>query len=116
MSTKVADTHKEVRELREALGLSQEALARLLGVSARTVSRWECGISELNPLAVKELRRWLRVLERLQEVFKPSALPRWFNQPNEALGGRTPFEVACVPDGEEELLDLLGRIEWGIPG
>lgn len=116
MATKVADTQKEVRELREALGLSQEALAQLLGVSTRTVSRWECGTSELHPLAVKELRRWLRVLDRLKEVVKPSVLPRWFNQSNEALGGRSPFEVACSPYGDDELLDLLGQIEWGIPG
>lgn len=53
MVTKVADTQEELRELREVLGLSQEALARLVGFSARTISRWECGTSELNPLAVK---------------------------------------------------------------
>jgi uncharacterized protein (DUF2384 family) len=65
---------------------------------------------------VKELTRWRKVLERLQEAFKPSAVPQWFNQPNKALGGKTPFAVACAPDGTEELLDLLVWMEWGIPG
>jgi putative toxin-antitoxin system antitoxin component (TIGR02293 family) len=114
MATRVADIH--VRELREALGLSQEGLARLLGVSVRTVSRWECNAGEPNSLALRELRRWQRVLERLKEVFKPSAIPHWFNKPNQALGNKTPFEIACTPDGDEKILDLLGRIEWGIPG
>ncbi|MCI2429293.1 helix-turn-helix domain-containing protein [Candidatus Acetothermia bacterium] len=115
MATKVADIHQEVQELREALGLSQEDFARLLGVSVRTISRWESGASLPHPLAMKELARWRKALEHLQEVFKPTAIPQWFHQPNKALGDKTPFDVACGPDGDVELLDLLGRIEWGIP-
>ena len=34
-----------LKELRERAGLSQEALARLVGVSGKTVSNWERGIS-----------------------------------------------------------------------
>jgi len=106
----------EVKELREALGLTQEELARLIGVSARTVSRWERGESEPTPLALRGIRRWQRLLARLEEAFKSESIPRWFHLPNESLGGRTPFEVACTVGGEEELLTLLGRLEWSIPG
>lgn len=115
MVTKVADLHKKVHMLRKGLGLTQEELARLLKVSVRTVSRWERGASFPHPLAREAIRRWQRVLERAQEVLKPSAVPRWFHTPLPALGGKTPFEVACSPGGEEEILDLLGRLEWGIP-
>lgn len=116
MRTQIADVREEIRGLREALGLSQEELARLLGVSVRTVSRWESCAGRPNPLAWREIRRWQAVTERLREVFRPAAVPRWFHSPNQALGGKTPWEVACAPGGGEELLDLLGRIEWGIPG
>lgn len=34
-----------LKQLREKAGLSQEALARLLGVSSKTVSNWERGMS-----------------------------------------------------------------------
>jgi transcriptional regulator with XRE-family HTH domain len=34
-----------LKQLRERAGLSQEALARLLDVSSKTVSNWERGIS-----------------------------------------------------------------------
>ena len=34
-----------LKQLREKAGLSQEALARQLGVSSKTVSNWERGIS-----------------------------------------------------------------------
>ena len=33
------------KRLREQAGLSQEALARIIGVSSKTVSNWERGIS-----------------------------------------------------------------------
>ena len=33
------------KQLREQAGLSQEALARIVGVSSKTVSNWERGIS-----------------------------------------------------------------------
>jgi transcriptional regulator with XRE-family HTH domain len=33
-----------LRELRERVGLSQEGLARLIGVSSKTISNWERGI------------------------------------------------------------------------
>lgn len=34
-----------LKALREQAGLSQEALARIVGVSSKTVSNWERGIS-----------------------------------------------------------------------
>jgi transcriptional regulator with XRE-family HTH domain len=34
-----------LKQLREKAGLSQEALSRIVGVSSKTVSNWERGIS-----------------------------------------------------------------------
>jgi len=116
MGVKAVGICDDVKVLREGLGLTQEELARLIGVSARTVSRWENGESEPTALALKGIRRWQQMLDRLEEVFTAEALPRWFHLPNEVLGGRTPFEVACTVGGEEEILNLLGRLEWSIPG
>ena len=41
---------EDLRRRREALGLSQEQLARVLQVSAMTVSRWERGVNPIPPL------------------------------------------------------------------
>jgi DNA-binding transcriptional regulator YiaG len=46
---------QDVKKLREGQSLSQEALARLVGVSVRTVARWENGESKPSPLAYRRL-------------------------------------------------------------
>ncbi|MCA1994008.1 MAG: helix-turn-helix domain-containing protein [Coleofasciculus sp. S288] len=42
------ESESELKRLREQAGLSQEALARLIGVTAKTVSNWERGVTPAN--------------------------------------------------------------------
>ena len=50
-------TSKQFREMRESLGLSQEQLAKLLGVSSgRTVRRWELGEREISETTARLLQ------------------------------------------------------------
>ena len=51
----------EIRTLREEAVLSQEALARNLGVAVRTVARWESGNSKPSPLAIEKLNETFRL-------------------------------------------------------
>jgi len=51
----------QIRELREVSVLSQEALARNVGVAVRTVARWESGVSRPSPLAIEKLNQILSV-------------------------------------------------------
>ena len=44
-----------VKELREKMGMTQEQLARELGVSFKTVNRWERGKNKPSRLAVARL-------------------------------------------------------------
>lgn len=115
MATKAPGIAKSILKLREALSLTQEDLAQLLGVAVRTVSRWEQGESAPQPLALKEVYRWQRLIDRLCETFRPDALPTWFHHPNEVLGGKTPWAIARSEDGAEQLAELINQIEWGIP-
>jgi DNA-binding transcriptional regulator YiaG len=50
------DTAIQLKGLREDRLLSQEALARLVGVSVRTVARWENGYTRPSPLALLKLQ------------------------------------------------------------
>lgn len=47
----------EIKEIRERLHLTQEALAHLLGVSFQTVNRWERGIFKPSHLALEKIKQ-----------------------------------------------------------
>lgn len=51
---------QELRELRLATGLSQETAARAIGITGKTIYRWENGLCRPR---VRELRRLARFLE-----------------------------------------------------
>ncbi len=51
MNRKASDYPSFIKELRRQLGISQEDLARSLGVSLATVNRWENGQSKPSKLA-----------------------------------------------------------------
>ena len=64
------------KQLREQAGLSQEALARIIGVSSKTVSNWERGISvaSLTVTQMKALCDSLNVtLDHLPDDFSSDA-------------------------------------------
>lgn len=54
-----------IREVRRQLALSQEDLARELGVSYATVNRWENGLSKPSKLAMAQLDAFC---ERMHEA------------------------------------------------
>ena len=46
---------KEIKRFREELGLSQEQLARKIGVSLRSVARWESGEGKPSQMGLRAL-------------------------------------------------------------
>ena len=50
-----------IKELRQQLGLTQKRLAEGLCVTLATVGRWECGLREPSPLAVRAMELLLEV-------------------------------------------------------
>ena len=49
-------TGEDIRREREKLGITQDELAKLLGVATNTVSRWEIGQRNPHPLTLKAIR------------------------------------------------------------
>lgn len=58
----------EFKELRHAAGLTQEQTAALLGMTLRTISRWEQGETHIGALESEEIRR--RLIERAEATAK----------------------------------------------
>lgn len=53
------DAKRQVLALRERCQLSREQLAAALGVSGRTIARWENGLGEPSQLARRVIRLFL---------------------------------------------------------
>jgi uncharacterized protein (DUF2384 family) len=69
----------------------------------------------LNQGRVAALRLLTEIREKAGRLFKGKEAEAWLRTANPVLRGRSPLEHLRMPGGLEEIRDLLGRIEWGIP-
>ncbi len=100
------------KKFREKLNLTQEQLARILGVAVTSVSRWESNRFSPCPLAREKLEDLELLSEKIADLEEDPAL--WFHSRNQALRGQSPLEIAMTRGGIEKIKTLLGRMEWGI--
>ena len=115
MATLTHMISKEIQALREAFGCSQEAMARIIGVSSRSVVRWEHEQAQPNFLVKQKLDELLALSTKAQGIVQKGKTAEWFNAPVEALGFKSPLEIIMQGSaGVREITDLLGRLEWGI--
>ncbi|MEW6232821.1 MAG: antitoxin Xre/MbcA/ParS toxin-binding domain-containing protein [Chloroflexota bacterium] len=105
----------EAKRLRKAVGISQGRFAAALGLSLRTISRWETGKTSPRGPTRQRLQDLDRLIDRASEVLSPEGVGLWLTTPNAALGDQVPLEASRTPEGYIEVMNLLGRMEWGIP-
>jgi putative toxin-antitoxin system antitoxin component (TIGR02293 family) len=102
--------------LQEVLGLTDAMMAEILGRSRRTYRRYRNADKQLGVSESERLFRYLRLLSRAEEVFGTREKAAWWmNEPNAALDGREPVEVALTAPGAVVVEDLLGGLEHGFP-
>ena len=96
----VATTNRVVA-LRQKLGVTQRVMARILGVTERTVIDLEAGraLSEGIGRRVTELDRLQR---ELSKVVRRQAIGRWLTEPNDAFEGDAPGDL--IARGKVDLL------------
>jgi len=104
-----------VKNLRKSIKVSQEELANILNVSMQTVSRWERGVNKLSRLSKDRVEEIYNLRNAALRVMKKKEAERWITEPNDKLDGKTPLEYASNPKGRERIMDILRKIEWGIP-
>ena len=100
---------EQLKELRVTFGLSQERLARLVGVSVRSVARWEAGHTAPSPLAERQLNALERLKRELDLLMRPDSINEWMARPQSKLGGRSPLQV-LLSEGPEPVLRLLEEV------
>lgn len=100
---------------KQALDLTNEQLASVLGVSLRTVARLDPARSHLDAVSGDRLVRSARLFAIAEEVLEEArAAAQWLKSPQRALGGAVPLELAQTDVGSRAVEALLGRMEHGV--
>ena len=100
---------------KKALGLTNEELASVLGVSPRTVARLDAAKSHLDPVSGDRLVRSARLYAIAAEVLEDAtAAAQWLKASQRSLGGAIPLELAQTDVGSRAVEALLGRMEHGV--
>ncbi len=77
---------------REDFGLTRKTLARMTGLSERTLASWEGG-EKLSDSATRAVTAVTRLLQALAEAVHKDAIADWMETPNEAFDNLKPVEV-----------------------
>jgi len=97
--------------LKVFIDTSADDLSRVIRVSSRTLARR----STFKPDETERLLRVAAAFQRSVEVMEDlDKARRWFSSPKRALGGKTPLEFCDTEPGADEVMNLLGRIEYGV--
>ena len=103
-------------DLKDTLEITETQLATAVGVGRQTlVRRKREGVLRL--AEADRATMLARVFNMALSYFdhKREHAVSWLKYPNPALGGETPLERADTATGTEDVIDLLGRMEHGIP-
>ena len=106
--------YRRAERLRKLLGMQPEAMARFLGVSAKTYTRRaESGsLADAERLKVEMLERTLHEATR---VFGDEHEARiWLESPILSLESRRPIEHLSTIGGFERVKETLAKIEYGM--
>ena len=97
------------------LGINNDQLGALLGLSRRSVNRLMPTTARLPAVAGDRLYRSARLFALAIDVFEDqAAATAWLKSPQRALGNAIPLTIATTDIGAREVETLLGRIEHGV--
>lgn len=101
--------------LKESLCLSDAEFAIFLGLSGRKLSRLRNEKKRLSPILSDRLYRLAWIFSMAKEVIGgEDKTSEWFHKPQIGLGGQTPLYMIETEPGTNEVMKLLGRINYGV--
>jgi uncharacterized protein (DUF2384 family) len=92
--------------------LGNNALARILGVSASQPTRWRSGKETISPVNRRRLSDLDHVLDRLLLELWPDQAGVWLTTPNAYLGGVVPLDVLALR-GAAPVLEAIDALAAG---
>lgn len=99
----------------DELAMQRIAVAKLLGISERTLSRRTTSKSRLTPAESDRMVRLARIIAQARETLGDmEKASRWLQTPNRALEGDRPIDRLDTDIGVRSVEHVLGRIEYGL--
>lgn len=127
-----------IAHIKKAFNLPDDVIARIIGVSPRTIARRRKTVhaparvktaatrarkgkaapsaeERLSPVESDRIYRFARIIALAEDVFedKDEAL-EWLRGSQYGLGGRVPFDMLQTDAGAREVEELLVRIDYGV--
>lgn len=104
--------HHRLADLRHKLGVTQKLMARLLGITERTVADLERG-RELSDAIARRTTELERLQRALAKVVRPQAIGNWLTRPSDAFDGDAPADLVAA--GKVDLLwQMVFNLRSGI--
>lgn len=103
----------DTRALREKASCSQEQLARMLGTSWISVSRWERRIAHPSPETESWLRRLGELMDRIGAAVPDADVPEFLQTPQPLLRGYRPVDLLGSDYSFEDLLAFVDAAKSG---
>ena len=105
---------ESVEHLAKQLGTSTDTVLKYAGLSRSTIRGRALAKEPLSRTESDQIYRLQRALERASAVFGDEvAAVGWLRHPQRALGNIEPLSLVDTTPGFEQLMDELGRIEYG---
>ena len=106
---------KSLKMILKRTSLSQEVVLSGLKLKKRTIAR---RVEKKEDFSAEESERMLRLAisfaNAVDVLGSPEKATKWLVEPNDSLGGQAPISVLNTGFGLEEVLHILGRIEYGV--
>lgn len=99
--------------IEQAIGAAE--VARILGIHPRTMERRRAGVKSLRPLEAQRDVKLRKIWRELTALFTPENAIAWLKNPLPVLDNRAPVDVMSEDGGLDRVLDVIGRMVWGIP-
>ena len=101
--------------LAEELNVERKTLAKVVGISDRTLSRRLATGSKLSAEESDRTMRVARVFAKTTDVFGNSEkAAHWLKTPNRVMDGEAPLSLLDTDAGVSWVETILGRIDYGI--
>jgi putative toxin-antitoxin system antitoxin component (TIGR02293 family) len=101
--------------LAEELNVERKTLAKVVGISDRTLSRRLANGSRLSAEESDRTMRVARVFAQAKDTFgTKEKASHWLQSPNRALRGDVPLELLDTDAGAQSVQTILLRIDYGV--